>query len=118
MGFVGEEPSPARSRSATMNASMPMDRRRTAQPAGAEAALATARSRELPAAWWLGALVVVSAAVRFAIARAAPAPAIFPDEMIYAELARSFGDSGHFLVRDAPFGAWTYGPLYPVLLAP
>jgi 4-amino-4-deoxy-L-arabinose transferase-like glycosyltransferase len=74
--------------------------------------------RRLPVALWLGAIVAASAGVRFMLASKVPGPGIFPDELIYADLARSFGSSGHFLVRGEPFGAWTYGPLYPVLISP
>jgi hypothetical protein len=79
---------------------------------------ALARARRLPAVLWLGAIVAASAGLRFVLATKVPGPGIFPDELIYTDLARSFGSSGHFLVRGEPFGAWTYGPLYPVLISP
>jgi Dolichyl-phosphate-mannose-protein mannosyltransferase len=66
----------------------------------------------------LGTVVAVSALVRIVVGTAVSAPAIFGDELIYAELARSLGESGVFEVRDAAFPPWTYGPLYPILLAP
>ena len=44
-------------------------------------------------------LVVVSAGVRYALARRIVAPWIMVDELIYSELAKSFADSGHFLLR-------------------
>src|SRR5206468_3269615 len=79
---------------------------------------ALARAHRLPVALWLGAIVAASAGIRFMLATKVPGPGIFPDELIYTDLARSFGSTGHFLVRGAPFGAWTYGPLYPVLISP
>lgn len=72
----------------------------------------------VPAAVWVGAVVVVSAAFRFLNARTSATPWILPDEYIYADLARNFADSGHFVVNGAPMAAWSYGPLYSVLLAP
>ena len=38
------------------------------------------------------------------------------DELIYSELAKSFAESGHFLVRDQATAA--YGFVYPMLIAP
>ena len=72
----------------------------------------------VPAAVWLGGVVVASAAFRFLDARTSATPWIMPDEYIYADLARNFVDSGHFVVNGAPMAAWSYGPLYSVLLAP
>ena len=43
-------------------------------------------------------------------------PFIMIDELIYSELARSFADSGEFLVRDLPSPG--YGLVYPVLISP
>jgi len=37
------------------------------------------------------------------------------DELIYSELAKSFGQTGHFLIRDVHDGA--YGVVYPLLIA-
>jgi Dolichyl-phosphate-mannose-protein mannosyltransferase len=85
---------------------------------GRTAPRAQARLRRLPVALWLGAIVAASAGLRFMLATKVPGPGIFPDELIYTDLARSFGSSGHFLVRGEPFRAWTYGPLYPVLISP
>jgi hypothetical protein len=72
----------------------------------------------VPAAFWIGALVVVSAAFRFLNARTSATPWILPDEYVYADLSRNFADSGHFLVNGAPMAAWSNGPLYTILLAP
>lgn len=72
----------------------------------------------VPAAVWVAAIVAVSALLRFVLAAALPAPSIIPDELIYSELANSFGRSGRFLVRDEPFSVWSFGPLYPILIAP
>jgi hypothetical protein len=76
------------------------------------------RVRAVPIAVWLGGLVILSAAGRFAIAVTVQGPAIFPDEIIYSELAKSIGSSGGFFVRDVPFSTWTFGPVYALLLAP
>ena len=38
------------------------------------------------------------------------------DELIYSELAKSFAQTGHFLIRDVHHGA--YGVVYPLLIAP
>lgn len=67
---------------------------------------------------WLTSLVGLSVAYRIVTAGAAVAPAIFPDELIYTDLARSLAETGHFAVGGAPFSAWSFGPLYPLLLAP
>ena len=74
-------------------------------------------SRLAPALWLTG-LVLVSTGLRFLAARATPAPSIFPDELIYFDLARSFAATGDFTVFGLPFAPWTYGVLYPLLLAP
>jgi len=77
-----------------------------------------ARVLAVPAGVWLAALVFASALARFIVALRSPAPWIFPDEWIYAELARSFGDSGHYLVWGADWPVRTFGPLYPALISP
>lgn len=72
--------------------------------------------RAVPAWAWLGAIVVVSAGVRFAFARRIAAPWIMVDELIYSDLAKSFAETGRFLLRgDAANG---YGVVYPALIAP
>jgi hypothetical protein len=71
----------------------------------------------VPACVWLGALVLVSAAVRLALAKPEPAPWIFGDEMVYAHLAESVADGGSFALRDSP-GLHGYAPGYPLLIAP
>ena len=81
-------------------------------------AVAAARTRAVavPAWAWLAGIVVVSAAVRVALARRMVAPWIMVDELIYSELAKSFAAHGRFLVRDEP--STGYGFVYPVLIAP
>jgi hypothetical protein len=86
-----------------------------------EAALgAPARARALvravPAWGWLAGLVVLSAGIRYALARGAVAPWIMVDELIYSELAKSFAEGGRFLVRSQETAA--YGVVYPFLLSP
>jgi Dolichyl-phosphate-mannose-protein mannosyltransferase len=72
--------------------------------------------RAIPAWAWLTLLVVVSAAIRFALSRQAVAPWIMVDELIYSELAKSFAASGQFLIRNHSTAA--YGIIYPALIAP
>ena len=76
----------------------------------------TARVRAVPAWAWLVAIVVVSAAVRIALARRMVAPWIMVDELVYSELAKSLADDGRFLVRGEPTTG--YGFVYPALIAP
>jgi hypothetical protein len=79
-----------------------------------EAALSYVRA--VPVWAWLTALVVVSALIRFALSRQAVAPWIMVDELIYSELAKSFADSGQFLIRGHSTAA--YGVIYPAVIAP
>ena len=65
---------------------------------------------------WLVGIVVLSFAVRFAFSRRVAAPWIMVDELIYSELAKSFADTGHFLIRGEHHGS--YGFLYPLLISP
>ena len=81
----------------------------------AEAERALAR---IPVAVWLAGIVALSAMFRFWLARSSPTPWIMPDEYIYAELSRSLADTGHFAVNGAGMATWSYGPLYPLLIAP
>jgi Dolichyl-phosphate-mannose-protein mannosyltransferase len=89
-----------------------------AQSLPAETGRSESVLRRVPTAVWIGGIVVVSAAVRLAFAAAAPAPWILPDELVYSELARSLADTGHFAVRNDPWSSWSFGPLYPAVLAP
>jgi len=70
-----------------------------------------------PAVAWLVGLVVISTVLRFLFARAIPAPFIFQDELLYSELGKSFGTTGHFAVRELP-GTAGVGPVYPLLISP
>ena len=74
------------------------------------------RLARLPVWAWLAALVVVSALFRYALSRRVVAPWIMVDELIYSELAKSFAQTGHFLIRDMHHGA--YGAVYPILISP
>jgi hypothetical protein len=85
------------------------------RPRGLEAV--RARAESLPWWAWLTALVVVSIAVRFALAQTYPGPYIFNDEIVYSELARSFGHTGHLAIRGVP-GHQGFGFLYSVLVSP
>jgi hypothetical protein len=79
-------------------------------------ARAHALARGLTARVGLTALVAVSFALRTIAAAAHPTPRYFPDEYIYAALARSIGESGRPLVR----GGAAHFPalLEPLLAAP
>ena len=59
----------------------------------------------------LALLVVGSIALRTALGFATPAPTIFPDELVYTELSRRLALSG-------ALPPWSFGPLYPLLIAP
>jgi len=77
---------------------------------------AAPRIRALPTSLWLGSIVVGSALMRYALTRRVVAPWIMVDELIYSELAKSFAESGRFLVRGEPnFGV---GLVYPALISP
>jgi hypothetical protein len=67
-------------------------------------------------AWFVSGLVVASSVTWFLIGRHVAAPWIMVDELEYADLGRSFADSGRFLIRGAP--AHGYGVVYPLLIAP
>lgn len=82
---------------------------------GAARALALLAAR-LPVWAWLAGLVVLSTAIRYALGRRIVAPWIFVDELIYTELAKSFAQGGHFLVRGAASPG--YGLIYPLLVSP
>jgi hypothetical protein len=72
----------------------------------------------VPAWGWLAVIVAVSALFRVVNAQASSTPWILPDEYVYAELARSLGESGNFVVNGDPMATWSYGPLYALVLAP
>jgi hypothetical protein len=71
----------------------------------------------VPVWGWLVVLVAVSTVARFLLAREVAAPFIFQDELLYSELAKSLGTTGHFAMRDAP-GLYGIGPVYPALISP
>jgi glycosyltransferase involved in cell wall biosynthesis len=74
------------------------------------------RLARVPIWAWLAGLVILSAVFRYGLSRRVVAPWIMVDELIYSELAKSFAQSGHFLIRDVHAGA--YGVVYPLLIAP
>src|SRR6266516_74229 len=78
----------------------------------------TVRQRALPAWFWVGTIVVVSTVIRGVVGLKTSVPWIFPDELIYSDLAKSIAASGHFRVSGEPFSVWSYGPLYPIVIAP
>jgi hypothetical protein len=92
---------------------------RAVTTAASEVRLAGIRERAaaVPAWGWLTLVYLVSVGFRFALSLRVPAPWVFQDEIVYADLGRSLGETGHFAIRDAP-GANGFGPLYPALIAP
>ena len=74
-------------------------------------------ARAVPMWAWLAAIVAVSAAIRFVLARGMVAPWIMVDELVYSELAKSFAASGHFEIRGVAAGG-SYGFVYPLLISP
>jgi hypothetical protein len=72
--------------------------------------------RAVPTWAWVAGLVIVSAGIRYALARRIVAPWIMVDELIYSELAKSFADGGRFLLRGESTAA--YGVVYPALISP
>lgn len=79
--------------------------------------MTTGRRRFVVPAWaWLATIVVLSVALRVALAGRTASPWIMVDELIYSELGKSVASSGDFLVREVP--STGYGFVYPVLIAP
>jgi len=74
------------------------------------------RARRVPPWAWLAGIVAASFVLRAWLARGMLAPFIMVDELIYAELARSFAAGDGFQVRDAPAGGFSL--VYPVLISP
>jgi glycosyltransferase involved in cell wall biosynthesis len=81
------------------------------QPVGSESRLL----RALPLWAWLGALYAASVGVQLALASRVVSPWIMVDELVYSDMARSFADTGHFLIRGVHAN---YGFVYPLLLSP
>lgn len=75
-----------------------------------------ASGRRVPPWAWLLLVVLASFLFRAWLARGMVGPFIMVDELIYAELARSFADTGKLLVRDVP--ASGYSIVYPVVISP
>ena len=57
----------------------------------------------------------IAVAARLWLTRDIAAPWIMTDELFYSELAKSFGSTGDFLIRDYPTDLYT---LYSVFIAP
>jgi hypothetical protein len=72
----------------------------------------------MPVWAWIALIVTGSTFLRIVSGRQTAAPWIFPDEVVYSELAKSFAATGHFAVRGEPFSVISFGPLYPVVLSP
>jgi len=72
----------------------------------------------MPVWVWIALIITGSTFLRIMSGRQTAAPWIFPDELIYSELGKSFAATGHFAVRGEPFSILSFGPLYPVVLSP
>ncbi len=71
--------------------------------------------RTVPIWAWLGSLYAVAVAVQLALALRITSPWIMVDEIVYSDMARSFAQTGHFLIRGVH---GNYGFVYPLLLSP
>jgi glycosyltransferase involved in cell wall biosynthesis len=71
--------------------------------------------RSRPAWAWLAGLYVVAVAVQLALGLRVVSPWIMVDELVYSDMARSFADTGHSLIRGVHAN---YGFVYPLLLSP
>ncbi|MDE3190132.1 MAG: glycosyltransferase family 4 protein [Acidobacteriota bacterium] len=69
----------------------------------------------LPIWAWLGGLYAAAATIQLALALRVTSPWIMVDEIVYSDMARSFAQTGRFLVRGVHAN---YGVVYPLLLAP
>ena len=58
---------------------------------------------------------MVAVAVQLALGLRVVSPWIMVDELVYSDMARSFANTGHFLIRGAHAN---YGAVYPLLLSP
>ena len=99
-------------RSAWTGTTRPSSRRGCARSALATSAVEQSRARTVelvravPMWVWVGGLVVVSAGIRYALARRIVAPWIMVDELVYSELAKSLADAGRFLLRGEHTAAY------------
>jgi glycosyltransferase involved in cell wall biosynthesis len=75
----------------------------------------TSPLRRLPLWAWLSGLYAAAVAVQLALALRVVSPWIMVDELVYSDMARSFADTGHFLLRGVHAN---YGFVYPLLLSP
>ena len=63
----------------------------------------------------VGGLYAVAVAIQLALALRVTSPWIMVDEIVYSDMARSFAQTGHFLIRGVHAN---YGVVYPLLLSP
>jgi glycosyltransferase involved in cell wall biosynthesis len=71
--------------------------------------------KRLPMWAWLSSVYAAAVVVQLALALRVVSPWIMVDELVYSDMARSFADTGHFLLRDVHAN---YGFVYPLLLSP
>ncbi len=71
--------------------------------------------RTVPVWAWLGAMYAVAVSIQLALALRVTSPWIMVDELVYSDMARSFAQTGHFLIRGVHAN---YGFVYPLLLSP
>lgn len=76
------------------------------------------RARRLPVAAWLAIAVGIATVHGITFGAGLESPWVFPDEVIYGELARSLADGNWLAIRDAGVTSLAYGVVYPALLAP
>ena len=89
----------------------------TSAAVGRARATPAALARAVPIWVWLAGIVLLSALLRYGFGRRMVAPWIMIDELVYSELAKSFAESGSFLIRGEPAGG-AYGIVYPILISP
>ncbi len=71
--------------------------------------------RTLPIWAWLVGLYAAAVAVQLSLGLRVVSPWIMVDELVYSDMARSFADTGHFVLRGVHAN---YGFVYPLLLSP
>ena len=71
--------------------------------------------RTVPSWAWLAGLYCAAVVVQLTLALRVVSPWIMVDELVYSDMARSFADTGHFLLRSAHAN---YGFVYPLVLSP
>jgi glycosyltransferase involved in cell wall biosynthesis len=71
--------------------------------------------RTWPMWFWVASLYAVAVVVQLSLGLRVVSPWIMVDELVYSDMARSFADTGKFLIRG---GSANYGFVYPLLVSP